>query len=67
MCFNPDPTKYFLVISINKSFHLFFNNIMVKQVSEHKPLGLTLGSKLTFTNHIVELWVSSNTYLPMYQ
>ena len=32
----------------------FFNNIMVKQVSEHKHLGLILDSKFTFANHISE-------------
>ena len=33
---------------------LFFNNIEVKQVNNHKHLGLTLDSKLTFANHISE-------------
>ena len=60
MSFNPDPTKPAEEIifsrKLNQQVHppLFFNNIMVKQVNEHKHLGLTLDSKLTFTNHIVE-------------
>ena len=60
MSFNPDPTKPAEEIicsrKLNQQVHppLFFNNIMVKQVNEHKHLGLTLDPKLTFTNHIVE-------------
>ena len=33
---------------------ILFDSIMVKQVNEHKHLGLTLHSKLTFTKHITE-------------
>ena len=60
MSFNPDPTKPAEeIVFSRKHVHiqhppLFFNNIMVKQVSEHKHLGLTLDSKLTFANHISE-------------
>ena len=60
MRFNPDPTKPAeeIIFSL-KHAHVqhpphFFNNIMVKQVSEHKHLGLILDSKLTFANHISE-------------
>ena len=61
MIFNSDPTKPAEEIifsgKLNQQEHppLFFNNTMVKQVNEHKHLGLTLDSKLTFTNHIVEI------------
>ena len=60
MSFNPDPTKSAEEIIF---FHkraspvhppLFFNNIEVKQVNDHKHLGLALDSKLTFVNHISE-------------
>ena len=60
MSFNPDPTKPVEEIVFScKHAHvqhppLFFNNIMVKQVSQHNHLGLTLDSKLTFANHISE-------------
>ena len=60
MSFNPDPTKPSEEIAFSrKHAHvqhppLFFNNIMVKQVSQHKHLGLILDSKLTFANHISE-------------
>lgn len=60
MSFNPDPTKPAeeIVFSrkVNSNDHppLFFGNSMVKRVNEHKHLGLTLDSKLTFVNHITE-------------
>ena len=59
MSFNPDPTKPAEEIifsrKLNQQVHPpLFNNIMVKQVNEHKHLGLTLDSKLTVINHIVE-------------
>ena len=58
MSFNPDPTKSAEEIIFShkraRPVHppLFFNNIEVKQVNDHKHLGLTLDSKLTFVNHI---------------
>ena len=60
MSFNPDPTKPAEEIIVShirtRQVHppLFFNNIEVKQVNDHKQLGLTLASKLTFTNNISE-------------
>ena len=60
MSFNPDPTKPAEEIIFSHKRHrevhppLFFNNIMVKQVNEHKHLGLILDSKLTFANHIAD-------------
>ena len=60
MKFNPDPTKPAeeLIFSnkLVRQEHppLFFNNIEVKQVPEHKHLGLILDSKLTFRSHIKE-------------
>ena len=60
MSFNPDPTKSAeeIIFSHKRTrlVHppLFFNNIEVKQVNDHKHLGLTLDSKLTFVNHISE-------------
>ena len=60
MCFNPDPTKPAeeIIFSHKKkpSHHppIFFNNVEVKRVSEHKHIGLILDSKLTFSSHINE-------------
>ena len=60
MCFNPDPSKPAEEIifsrKLNRQEHppLYFNNVVVKQVKEHKHLGLTLDSKLTFVSHITE-------------
>ena len=60
MCFNPDPTKPAEEIifsqKINKPSHppIYFNGIQVKQVNDHKHLGLILDSHLTFVKHINE-------------
>ena len=58
MSFNPDPNKQAVEVIFSQKrksiYHppIFFNNIEVKRVSEHKHLGLTLDSKLSFANHI---------------
>ena len=60
MSFNPERTKPAeeIIFSHKRYNHdhppLFYNNIQVKQVNDHKHLGLTLDSKLTFANHINE-------------
>ena len=60
MSFNPDPNKPAEeVIFSHKKVRqnhppLFLNNIEVKNVNEHKHLGLILDSKLTFGSHINE-------------
>ena len=60
MSFNPDPTKQAVQVlfsrRIKKVDHppIYFNDIEVKTVNEHKHLGLTLDSKLTFASHIDE-------------
>ena len=60
MSFNPDLSKPAEEVIFShkrhKSVHppLFFNNVQVKQVNEHKHLGLILDSKLTFDSHINE-------------
>ena len=50
MEFNPDPNKQ------NSPNHppLFFNGTVVPKVNEHKSLGLTLDSKLSFERHLNE-------------
>ena len=60
MSFNPDPTKPAEEVIFSHKRQspnhppLFFNNTEVKQVNDHKHLGLILDSKLTFASHINE-------------
>ena len=60
MRFNPDPKNPAeeIIFSHKRTCQvhqtLFFINIQVKQVNDHKHLGLTLDSKLTFVNQISE-------------
>ena len=58
MSFNPDPTKQAeeIIFSYKRKCPdhppVYFNNIEVKRVRDHKHLGLVLDSKLLFTKHI---------------
>ncbi len=58
MSFNPDPRKQAVEIIFStkrvKIDHpaIFFNNMQVMKVDEHKHLGLTLDSRLSFSSHI---------------
>ena len=60
MSFNPDPTKPAEEVLFSwkkQDVHhppIYFNNVEVKRVSEHKHLGLIMDSKLNFTKHINE-------------
>ena len=60
MSFNPDPTKQAeeVLFSCKKLSPdhppVYFNDIEVTRVDDHKHLGLTLDSKLSFTKHINE-------------
>ena len=60
MSFNPDPTKQAVQVlfsrKTSKIAHpvILFNDTEVKSVNEHKHLGLTLDTKLTFASHIDE-------------
>ena len=58
MSFNPHPQKQAVEVRFSKKrlvvdhLVMLFNNIPVKQVDEHKHLGLILDSKLSFSAHI---------------
>ena len=58
MSFNPDPTKQAVQVVFSRKHKkidhpkIYFNDIEVKTVDEHKHLGLTLDAKLTFASHI---------------
>jgi len=60
MSFNPDPTKQAeeIIFSLKSSNpdhpKIYFNDIEVKRVSDHKHLGLTLDAKLKFAKHFSE-------------
>ena len=60
MSFNPDPTKQAEEILFSQKKKspghppIYFNDVEVKRVSDHKHLGLTLDSKLSFAKHISE-------------
>ena len=56
MSFNPDPQKQAVELLLSKERHeidhpdIFFNNIPLKKVEEHKHLGIILDSKLLISN-----------------
>ena len=58
MSFNPDPQKQAVELIFSKKrieidhSVVLFNDILVKQVKEHKHLGIVLDSKLSFSAHI---------------
>ena len=60
MSFNPDPAKQAEEIIFSHKRQspdhppLYFNNIEVKRVRDHKHLGLILDSKLSFVGHTNE-------------
>ena len=60
MSFNLDPTKEAKEVMFSKNIFpgthpsLFFNNLLIEQDATQKPLGLTLGQKLTFQYHANE-------------
>ena len=58
MSFNPDPTKQAVEVTFSKKKisvdhpPIFFNDVTVMKVDEHKHLGVVLDSRLTFSSHI---------------
>ena len=60
MSFNPDPSKQSVHVVFSRKSkpidhpQIYFNDIEVKSVKEHKHLGLILDAKLSFASHINE-------------
>ena len=61
MSFTPDPTKQAVQVVFTRNSNkqidhpkIYFNDIEVKTVNDHKHLGLILDSKLSFISHINE-------------
>ena len=58
MSFNPDPTKQAVEVTFSKKKisvdhpPIFFSDVTVMKVDEHKHLGVVLDSRLTFSSHI---------------
>ena len=58
MCFNPDPSKQAVQLVFTRKRKkidhpsIYFNDLEVKSVNEHKHLGLIMDAKLTFASHI---------------
>ena len=65
MSFNPDHTKEAEEIIFSQKHKspdhppIYFNDIEVKRVSDHKHLGLILDSKLSFAKHISEKFATA--------
>ena len=80
MCFNPDPSKQAVQLVFSRKRKnidrpiLYFDNLEVKSVNEHKHLRLIMDTKLTFASHIndklskarkgIGILKSLNQYLP---
>ena len=60
MSFNPDPQKQAVELTFSRKKieidhpNILFNNIPVKEVDEHRHLGIVLDKKLSFSAHIKE-------------
>ena len=58
MSFNPDSQKQAVELTFSRKKNevdhpaIFFNNIPVEKVTEHKHLGIILDSKLSFSAHV---------------
>ena len=71
MSFNPEPSKQAVQLIFSRKRvqvdhpEIYFNNIEVSQVEEHKHLGLILDKKLNFSSHIKELLGKANKGIGM--
>ena len=73
MSFNPDPTKQAVQVVFTRKCKqidhpkIYFNDIEVKTVNDHKHLGLILDSKLSFISNIDEKNIESSQRTRNYQ
>ena len=71
MSFNPDPSKQAVQLIFSRKRvqldhpEIYFNDIQVSSVDEHKHLGIILDKKLTFSSHIKELLGKANKGIGM--
>ena len=68
--FNPGKTKNMLFFQQNiflNNPNIFFKNTIVKQVSEHKHLGIWLTPTLCWSKHVHELCLRANSKLQYYK
>ena len=71
MSFNPEPSKQAVQLIFSRKRdqlahpEIYFNDIQVSSVDEHKHLGLILDEKLTFSSHIKELLGKANKGIGM--
>ena len=81
MSFNPDPSKLAFQIEFSRKRkkidhpNIYFNDLEVKSVNEHKHLELIMDTKLSFISHIndklskarigIGIPKSLNLYLPI--
>ena len=69
MSFNPDPSKQAVEILFSQKkpsvLHppIYFNDNIVLRKDAHKHLGITLDSKLTFSDHITEKMRITNKHI----
>ena len=72
MSFNPEPSKQAIEILFSQKRKLsaphpplYFNDNVVLRTNAHKHLGITLDSKLTFSDHIIQKIKFANKYIGM--
>ena len=71
MSFNPEPSKQAVQLIFSRKRgqtdhpEVYFNDLLVSSVDEHKHLGLILDKKLTFSSHIKELLYKANKGIGM--
>ena len=64
MVLNPGKCHFMLFsIKENEQFDLICNDITLKYSSHEKILGVTIDTKLSFEEHIINIWKTANKKL----